>query len=164
MPPSTNSPSNRSRVPSSYELAELIDQVLSDWAFFSARPAGRPVEGPAPLHLEFSVAIEGPINCILVMRSHEALGADLAHASTGDPSARDLGSDAFREFCNLVAGHILTSFLGGSQLTYKSFFPQPSNPEQWPLGKTNAEIVLIVGQYPLEVRLWLNPIAPRNHA
>jgi hypothetical protein len=143
------------RIPSSFELAELIDKVLSDWAFLSAVPAGKPAEGPADLGLEFSVRLSGPFDSLLVMRSGYSFAADLAQASTGDPGARAEASDAFKELCNLVASHLLTAFLGGQQVDFKPFVPQPSEPSQWPSAAPQAESVMLVEQHPLEARLWM---------
>jgi hypothetical protein len=153
--PMDGMPPVRIHLPSSFELAELIAMILSDWAFFSSQPAGKPVEGPAPLHLEFMVMIKGSLNGHLVMRCQEALGEELAHASTGDPTARDLGDDAFRELCSLATGHILSKFFGNPQLRLEPYMPVPSQPSQWPPRSPETEVVVMVGPYPLEVRLWL---------
>ena len=143
------------RIPSSYELAELIDQVISDWAFLSSRPAGKPAKGPSRLPLEFSVAIRGPLQCLLVLRSDEEFAAELAQASTGDPGARSEGRDAFRELCNLLASHLLTRFFGGIRQPFEPFLPEPSLPSQWPPMPPDAESVMIVERFPLEARLWV---------
>lgn len=143
------------RVPNNFELAELMDRILGDWAFLSASPSGRPVPGPAPLELEYCVSLNGYFKAQLVLRTKAALAADLAHASTGDPSARAQGADAFKEFCNLVASHLLSSFLGGDQNNFEPFLPQASTPEQWPSAKPDSEIVVMVDQHPLEARLWI---------
>jgi len=148
------------RIPSSFELAELIDKVLGDWAFLSASPAGKPAEGPAPLPVEFSVKLRGPLNFMLVLRSSEAFAAELAHASTGDPSAREEGADAFRELCNLVASHLLTSFCGGLALSFEPFLPQASRPEDWPPRDPDSQSVMLVERFPVEARLWVELGAP----
>jgi hypothetical protein len=145
---------NGPRVPSSFELVEVVDRILGDWAFLSASPAGRPAEGPAPLALEFSVRLRGPLDYLLVMRCDFQFGAELAHASTGDPSARGQAADAFKELCNLVAGHLLTEFFGGSRLSFEPFIPEPSLPQDWPTAPPSAESVMFVGHFPVEARLW----------
>ena len=143
------------RIPSSFELAELIDKVVSDWAFFSADPSGKPVAGPAPLSLEYSVRLKGPVDCVLVLRADSAFGAELAHASTGDPNAREQGADAFKELCNLVASHVLTAFLGGTTYSFDPFVPQATRPDQWPSAPADAESVMLVDRFMLEARLWI---------
>jgi hypothetical protein len=147
--------SKNPRLPNAYELAELVDHVVSDWAFFSAQPAGQPAQGPAALDLEYTVQLRGPVNCLLVMRADRSLGRALAVASTGDPSAAEEGRDAFKELVNLVAGHLLTTFFGGSELNFEPFLPQPSVPAVWPLSEPDSQSVVMVEQNPLELRLWL---------
>ena len=155
--PENSAASPAPRVPSTIELAELIDTVLSDWAFLSAAPAGLPAEGPAPLPVEFSVDLKGPLRCRLVLRSDDAFAAELAHASTGDPGARSQGADAFKELSNLVASHLLTAFFGGREASFEPFVPVPSRPEFWPPRRPDAESVMIVERFPLEARLWVEP-------
>jgi hypothetical protein len=142
-------------IPSPFELAELIDQVLSDWAFLSAVPAGKPAAGPADLALEFSVTLNGPFECLLNLRASHAFAEELAQASTGDPGAREQAADAFKELCNLVASHLLTAFLGGSHLTFEPFVPCVTGPGQWPAESPNVASVMLVNHLPLEARLWV---------
>jgi hypothetical protein len=144
------------RIPSSFELAELIDKVLSDWAFLSAVPAGKPAQGPADLGLEFSVALVGPVDGFLVLRCGADLAADVAQASTGDPGARSEGPDAFKELCNLVASHLMTTFLAGGHLDFLPFVPKLSQPGEWPAQPADAESVMLVENHPLEARLWVH--------
>jgi len=163
MTPLSSPQASQPRIPSSFELAELVDKVLSDWAFLSAVPAGKPAEGPADLELEFSVSLIGPFDSLLVLRGGHAFAADLAQASTGDPGARADAPDAFKELCNLVASHLLTAFLGGGELDFQSFVPQPSQASQWPGRPADAEIVMLVDRHPMEARLWVGLHTEARH-
>ena len=154
MPLPTEPNTGMLRIPSSYELASLIDQVLSNWAFMALQPSGKPAAGPAPLPLEYSVSLRGALNCRLVLRSNADFGAELAQASTGDPGAREQGADAFKELCNLVAGHLLTEYFGGESSAFEPFMPEPSRPDTWPPIDPDAESVMLVERFPLEARLW----------
>ncbi|HTB34371.1 MAG TPA: hypothetical protein VNZ54_03995 [bacterium] len=150
--------------PSGFAVAEVVDRVLSDWAYLSAQPAGMPAPGPAHLPLEFAVRLSGPSDFLLVMRSTEALGSAVAVASTGDPGANGLGPDAFRELVNLVAGHLLTECLDGGTALYRSFLPQASVPSDWPACDPMGQALLLVDNHPLEIRLWSTQPASGPHA
>jgi hypothetical protein len=153
------------RLPRPFELIELVDRVLSDWAFLAVSPAGKPAVGPAVLPLEFSTILAGKLKCLLVLRSSHAFGAELAYACTGDPGAREQGADAFRELCNLLASHLLTGYLGGESGDFAPFLPERSRPEQWPAVPAEVEAVMMVENFPLEARLWIEAVpaleAPR---
>jgi hypothetical protein len=151
----TDAARTQPHIPSTFELAGLIDQVLSDWAFLSAVPAGKPAAGPADMALEFSVSLSGPFECLLNLRAGYAFAQELAQASTGDPGAREQASDAFKELCNLVASHLLTAFFGGSHLVFEPFVPQLTGPAQWPAESPNVASVMLVNHLPLEARLWV---------
>ena len=160
----TDAARTQPHIPSPFELAELIDQVLSDWAFLSAVPAGKPAAGPTDLALEFSVTISGPFECLLNLRAGHAFAEDLAQASTGDPGAREQAADAFKELCNLVASHLLTAFLGGSHLAFAPFVPRVTDPGQWPAGSPNVESIMLINHLPLEARLWVKSSSGSSHA
>jgi hypothetical protein len=153
----------RVSIPTSHGLAEVISEVISDWAFLSALPSGKPAPGPAPLDLEFTVTLKGPLVSVLVMRASRQFGEELAQASTGDPAAREQAADAFRELSNIVASHLLTDFFGGRELAYAPFVPLPSVPDGWPAGEPTVECVLIVERFPLEARLWIDEAAEATH-
>ena len=140
--------------PGGFAVTEVVDRVLSDWAYLSTQPAGTPAPGPADLPLEYSVRLSGPAHYLLVMRSTEALGSAVAVASTGDPGAEGLGPDAFRELVNLVAGHLLTECLDGGSELYQSFLPRASVPADWPSSDPMGQALLLVENQPLEIRLW----------
>jgi hypothetical protein len=145
------------RLPQAFELVDLAARLLGDWAFLTVMPAGKPAEGPANLPLEFSTALSGKLGCLLVLRSSHAFGSELAYASTGESSARDKGSDAFRELCNMLASHLMTAYLGGEGGDFASFLPQPSLPQHWPAAPADMETVMMVESFPLEARLWMLP-------
>jgi hypothetical protein len=140
--------------PGGFAVAEVVDRVLCDWAYLGSQPAGVPAPGPADLPLEYTVRLSGPAHYLLVMRSTEALGSAVAVASTGDPGAKGLGPDAFRELVNLVAGHLLTDCLDGGTELYRSFLPQASGPADWPGHEPMGQALLLVENHPLEIRLW----------
>ena len=142
------------RLPRSFELAELMDQLLGNWAFLSVDSVGAPVVGPAALPMEYSAVISGRLGCVLVLRSTHAFAEEIAYASTGDPSARDQGADAFRELCNMLCSHLLTLFLGGETGTFTPFLPEPSHPGQWPDRASDVSAVVMMGGQPVEIRLW----------
>ncbi|HTB22135.1 MAG TPA: hypothetical protein VK914_05475 [bacterium] len=143
------------RLPNAFELADMVDRVTREWANLAARPAGLPAPGPANLPLEFSVDFAGPLTLRMVLRCGEDLGAEMAESSTGDPGARALAVDAFREFVNQVAQHWI--------LRRPSTFPRPrkaglalaSEPKGWPQRVPDASVVVMVDAFPLELRLWL---------
>ncbi|HTA17012.1 MAG TPA: hypothetical protein VK786_04635 [bacterium] len=153
----------RVSIPTSHGLAEVVGEVISDWAFLSAVHSGKPAPGPAPLDLEFSVSLRGPLSSLLVLRADKAFGAELAHASTGDPGAREQAADAFRELCNMVASHLLTNFFGGREMIYDPFVPVPSLPERWPDREPTVECVMLVEHFPVEARLWIDARAELSH-
>jgi hypothetical protein len=154
MPPNSLALACDPRIPSSAELAALIHGVLGSWAGLPAVPAGLPAPGPARLGLEFSVRLRGPINCLLVMRGEPVLASQLAEASTGDPSAREQGTDAFRELCNLVGASLAADYFCGHTLKFEPFFPEFSDPSYWPSIRPNAECLMMLNRLPLEARIW----------
>jgi hypothetical protein len=145
----------RPRIPSPFELCELIDNVISDWAFLPVQMAGRPAPGPARLDFEYSVLLKGDFACRLMLRGNRLLAADLAQAATGDPGAREQAEDAFRELCNLMASHLLSRFFPEASPSFGPFFPVPSTTESWPTLPPDSECVAIVSQHALEARLWM---------
>jgi hypothetical protein len=144
------------RIPSPFELAELVDKVLGDWAFLSARPAGKPAQGPAPFPLEYSVRPKGRHSFLLNLRCNHSFAAELAQASTGDPGARAHGEDAFRELCNLLASHLMSSLGSPAGRSFESFLPEPSTPASWPSRLPDSQSVIIADRFPLEIRLWVD--------
>jgi hypothetical protein len=147
----------RPQLPASIGLAGIINQVLGDWAFLSGQPIGRPAEGPTTLAMEYCVNLRGPFECMLVLRAEAEFAAELAQAATGDPGAREQGPDAFKELCNLCSSHLWSSFMGSRGKAPEPFVPKPSTPDLWPQAAPAAECVLMVGRFPLEARLWIQP-------
>jgi hypothetical protein len=141
-------------LPRAFELVELLDRVLGEWAFLPVRPAGQPASGPAPLPLEFSSHLKGATDYLLVLRCSHEFGAELAYASTGDSDAREQGTDAVQELCNLLSSHLLTGYLGGDRGGFAPFLPVPSRPEQWPDRPADVETVVMVESFAVELRLW----------
>jgi hypothetical protein len=142
------------RLPRSFELAELMDQLVGHWAFLGVDSVAQPVEGPAPLPMEYRALIRGRLGCILVLRSTRAFAEEIAYASTGDPGARAQGDDAFKELCNMLCSHLLTLFLGGETGSFAPFLPEPSEPGQWPERASDVSAVVMMGGQPVEIRLW----------
>jgi hypothetical protein len=164
MTPCGNATPFTPHIPAALGLAGIINQVLGDWAFMSGTPIGRPAEGPTALALEYSVSIHGPFHCLLNIRSDAEFAAELAQAATGDPGAREQGPDALKELCNLVASHLWSSLVGSRNVAPEPFLPLSSRPSQWPQAPVAAECALIVGRFPIEARLWIQPHTEENHA
>lgn len=143
-------------MPNPFELAEMVDKVTRVWANMAARPAGTPAPGPADLPMEFSVDFTNHLTLRLVVRGGEELAAELAEASTGDPSARELAADAFREFVNILAERWIIR----DPIAFPGFWEtspaEPSTPEAWPAREPDASAVVMVDRFPLELRLWLS--------
>jgi len=143
------------RIPSAFELAELVNQVAGDWAYLSARPMGAPAPGPADLPVEFSVNLRGPAPYLLVLRGAWDLAGELAESSTGDPTAREQSEDAFRELVNLVAGRMATRFLASPKGPFGPFLPARSRPASWPQRPPDSSAAVMVDRFPMELRLWV---------
>jgi len=143
------------RLPNALELADLVDRVTREWANLAARPAGLPAPGPANLPLEFSVDFAGPLTLRMVLRCGEDLGAELAEGSTGDPGARALAADAFREMVNQVAQHWVIRRPHAFPRPRKAGLARASLPGGWPPREPDAAVVVMVDTFPLELRLWL---------
>jgi len=144
------------RIPGPAEMADLVSRVIGDWAFLPVQAAGRPAEGPAELGLEFSVRLTGPFQCLMVLRGDYDLAAELAEASTGDPSARDDAKDAFKELVNLLASHLCSVFF--PQASFDPFLPLPSTPGSWPDQAPSSASVMMVDRFALELRLWISEL------
>ncbi len=151
------------RVPSSFELAEVLDRILGQWAYLSAVPSGKPSAGPVPFALEFSVRLCGPVNGCLNLRASRAFAEDLAFAATGDLNAAGDAEDAFQELCNLLASQLIRDFFGGTHETFERFLPMPSTPGIWPVENPNSECLALIEKHPLEIRLWIE-LAARERA
>jgi hypothetical protein len=140
-----------SSLPNPFELAEMVDKVTRTWADMAARPAGLPAPGPADLPMEFSVDFTNHLALHLVVRG----GEDLAEESTGDPSARELAEDAFREFVNILAARWIIRDPIAFPGFWKTSEAEPSLPRAWPAREPDSSAVVMVERFPLELRLWL---------
>ena len=142
-------------LPSSFELAGLLRSVLREWGFFSAGNSGSHPSHARPLSLEFMLKLGGPLEAVLVLRSSRDFAADLAFASTGDPIARILAPEAFKEFCNLTAEKLVMHYLPGAENSFSPASPRPSAPASWPQWQASAECLLLAESHLLEARLWV---------
>jgi hypothetical protein len=140
------------RIPNSYELAVLMDQVLGPWSLITTVASGKPIPGPAPLSLEYSVLLRGPFRSRLVLRAQHALGALLAANASPEKS-----EEAFKELCHRVVEALLERHFGGGHATFEPYQAQSSAPEQWPSRMPDAESVMAVEGHLLEARLWVEP-------
>jgi hypothetical protein len=141
-------------LPRAADLQDALKRVLGDWAFLSAQPLGRPVAGPSPQSLEFSLPLRCESPCRLVLRSSPELGMELARQATGDPGAGEYWIDAFRELCSLVAAELGVVPAAEEERRRGAFLPQPSTPELWPAREPDAEVAVGVGVYVIEARIW----------
>jgi hypothetical protein len=145
----------KTRLPNAFELSEMVNRVTRDWANLVSRHAGLPAPGPADLPLEYSLSLIGPLTLHMVVRGGKELAEELAEGSTGDPNARALSADAFREFVNLLAEYWHTRDPAAFPGPWDSTAAQPSVPKFWPARDPDASVVALVDRFPLELRLWV---------
>lgn len=145
------------------ELFDVFQAVLEKWAFLTCDLMGNTVDGPANLPLERMVGFSGPLEGYLVVRSSESFGKYLWENVSGSETVLDTAphGDAFSEFVNLYFGHLLTVLRRHVEGIFDPYLPQSSIPSLWPDRKPDAALALLVGNIPVEVRLWIQrPLVP----
>jgi hypothetical protein len=141
------------RIPSPFELAEVVDDVLTEWAFLSARPAGKPAEGPVPFVHEFSLRHGAAPGVVAVLRFNQSFASELLR-STGDGLHYGPGRDsAYLGLCERV-GAALAKKMGAENWVSGKVEVEPSRPESWPRRAPDSQCVIIADRFPIEFRLW----------
>lgn len=136
-------------------VMEAMKHVLHSWAYLTAGPIGAPVEGPARLPLERSVALSGRALATLNLRTNPDLSGLLSQSATGEEDEIGDPEDAFQEFVNIYCGHLMTYLWGKSGSHFDSFLPIPTTPKDWPAAAPSASCAFLVENIPVEVRLWI---------
>ncbi len=136
-------------------VLESMRLVMNSWAYLAPFDIGFPAEGPTFLNLEKSVHFTGRARGILNVRTTPELGALLAEYTQGEPGTPEAADDAFREFVNIYCGHLMTFLWGQENAAFDPYLPVDSTPAQWPSASPSAACCFLVGDAPVEVRLWV---------
>jgi hypothetical protein len=145
-------------------LIAITGQDAAQWVSAALLPGhihvpvqavGLPSPGPALLELESGVYFEGGRCGLLLLRAERGLAADMAEMALRRPSARLLARQAFADLNERLARVLLDAGLFGSP---PQASPKPSQDLRvwdWPLTRPSLECLLMVGEHPLELRLWV---------
>ena len=136
-------------------VLEAMRHVLRYWAYLPYCDVGLPVDGPAKMPLERSVRLSGRSLACLTIRTQPELAELLAHYSQGESKNPGDAEDAFQEFVNIYAGHLMTYLWGDSGKSFDPYLPVPTTPNDWPKPTAAASCAFIVENIPVEVRLWI---------
>lgn len=120
-----------------------------------ARVMGVPACGPSLLELECGVYLQGRRSGLLALRCARSFGADLAQAAAGHLVARLQARQALFLFSGRLARILLEAGLFGRPPEASAKAPQSLASRDWPEGAPQLESLLLVGEQPLELRLWM---------
>jgi hypothetical protein len=136
-------------------ILQGVSVVLESWANLSSRYIGVPVEGPAPLPLEFSVKFSGQASGYLNVRTSDEM-AKVLHRSIQSKNGSFITEEAiFKEFVAVFSGRLMAYLWGNNWGLFKSDAPVFSTPENWPASAPSACCAFIVENWPVEIRLWI---------
>lgn len=157
MPPYLQPPLEPQEFPKSEmrALLESMRHVMNSWAYLAPFDIGLPAEGPAFLEMEKSVYFSGRAKGILNIRTTPELASILAEYASGEPGGAEDAKDAFREFVNIFCGHLMTFLWGQESAGFDPYLPQDSTQKDWPAAPPSAACCFLVGNSPVEVRLWV---------
>ncbi len=136
-------------------ILQGVSVVLESWANLSSRYIGVPVEGPAPLPLEFSVKFSGQASGYLNVRTSDELAKVLYRSIQTKAKSHISQDDIFREFVAVFSGRLMAYLWGNNWGLFKSDAPTFSTPENWPKTDPSACCAFIVENWPVEIRLWI---------
>ena len=136
-------------------ILQGVSVVLESWANLSSRYIGVPVEGPAPLPLEFSVKFSGQATGYLNVRTSDELAKVLHHSIKSKNRAFASEDDIFKEFVAVFSGRLMAYLWGNNWGLFKSDAPVFSTPKDWPKETPSACCAFIVENWPVEIRLWI---------
>jgi hypothetical protein len=136
-------------------ILQGVAVVLESWANLSSRYIGAPVEGPAPMPLEFSVKFSGHSSGFLNVRTTAEMAKILLRSGEGKTVRQLPEEEVFKEFVSIFSGRLMAYLWGNNWGLFKSDAPVFSTPEHWPKSQPAASCAFLVENWPVEVRLWI---------
>jgi hypothetical protein len=131
------------------EIKNILGNFIKEKAGLTFKNIGRPVEGPAPMELEYSVWDEKIDQYLLVFRSNQNLEKCLP---------------VTLKFCQFKAQNLVATLalLLMSKIIEPATINQSgdnlricaSTKNMWPAGKPLCELAVLILNVPAEVRLW----------
>jgi hypothetical protein len=136
-------------------ILQGVAVVLESWAHLSSRYIGLPVEGPAPLSLEFSVKFSGQASGFLNVRTTKEMAQILLKSFKVKSSHSLPEEEIVKEFVAIFSGRLMAYLWGNDWGLFKSDAPIFSTPQDWPQYQPTASCAFLVENWPVEVRLWI---------
>ena len=136
-------------------ILQGVAVVFESWAHLSSRYIGLPVEGPAPLSLEFSVKFSGHSSGFLNVRTTKEMAQILFKSVKGKSASLLPEEEVFKEFVAIFSGRLMAYLWGNNWGLFKSDAPVFSTPQDWPQKQPTASCAFLVENWPVEVRLWI---------
>jgi hypothetical protein len=140
--------------PDDQELYQVFRNIVEKWVDDRVKHIGTPVLGPSVMSLERSVFFSAHVKGMVNVRSHQKFGRALADSiMSKDPARQSVSKeDAFQ----LAVDHYCAVLISGkSRNGYQADSSRFSNPDSWPKQKPRAACALLVGRFPVEIRLWV---------
>jgi hypothetical protein len=138
-------------------ILQGVAVVLETWANLPSRYIGVPVEGPAPMSLEFSVKFSGQASGYLNVRTTNEMAQVLLRSLEGKTDHPLQEDEVFKEFVVIFSGRLMAYLWGNNWGLFKSDPPSFSTPKNWPQDQPAASCAFLVENWPVEVRLWVEP-------
>lgn len=138
------------------KLYSIAEALIENWSFLWAEEPKTFEKNEPTFPLERAVSFKGKIPALLSVRSVFEIETILTEALTGEKSSptNEKETDAFDELVNLLAGHLITDYWNEDHGDFEQYLPVNFDPSQWPRSKPKAFCQMLIGQTPLEIRLW----------
>ncbi len=137
------------------QIGHLFERILRSWEVGQIRHLV-PSTGPiSDLPLERKINLTGTLNGFLVVRSTREFASHLKSQRENTPLGRYPDEEVFEELISLFCLYLFHDFWKPHLFKVGPIHPYPSVPRDWPQENPTASCSLIVGSFPLEIRLWV---------
>ena|SRR5581483_8779799 len=137
------------------DLSHLFEKVVRIWGLNTIHHLGKTLDPPAYLPLERMVTLSGAVKGFLVVRSNREFALWLRSRRENTVLGRYPEEEIFDELVSLFCLYLVHSFWKPHLFSLGPVVPFPSIPNDWPNESARFSTALMVEEFPLEIRLWV---------
>lgn len=137
------------------DLSHLFEKVVRIWGLSTVHHLGKIQDQQTYLPLERMVTLTGAVKGFLVVRSTREFALWLRSRRENTVLGRYPEEEIFEELVSLFTLYLVHSFWKPHLFSLGPVVPFPSIPSDWPNEPARFSATLMVEEFPLEIRLWL---------
>jgi hypothetical protein len=108
--------------------------------------------------VELAVRWTGNASGLLVLRCYKDFAKWLKRSKGYKPVNLGTEKEMMHEMVAQYSTYLVHNFWDSQLLKIAPMVAGPSRPEEWPVQTADAAFSVLVGDHPVEIRLWLDPV------